>query len=191
MNILRHVPRSVLWLLGQNETARNNMRKAARKSGIEPERLIHAGAMRIDRHLSRLRLADIALDPFLYNGGATTANALWAGVPVVTKLGGHFVSRMSASALKAVGLASLIARTEQEYVTNAVNLARDHQTRLKLRAFLDTGRRALPLFDTRRFTRYLETAYQHMMITCCRGLKPHSFSVNTDETVSEGRLDDA
>ena len=100
-----------------------NLRSEAEKRGVDPQRLIFADRLSLDEHLARLKFADLALDTRIYNGGATTSNALWASVPVITLLGSHFVSRMSASALAAVGLSELITQSLEEFETLAIQLA--------------------------------------------------------------------
>jgi protein O-GlcNAc transferase len=185
LNILRSVPGSLLWLLAQNRTAMRNMCTAADQAGIDPGRLRYSGALRIDHHLARLQLADIALDPFIYNGGATTANALWAGVPVVSRIGGHFVSRMSASALVATGLSCLIAASAAEYETIAVDLARDKAKRLAIRRHLTDRRAKLPLFDTQAFARHIETAFDTMLGRYRQGLRPATFTVESVANASK------
>lgn len=180
MKILKGIPQGVLWLLGQNQTARNNFRREAKMAGISTERINFSGALRIDRHLARLQLADLALDTFSYNGGATTANALWAGVPLIALMGAHFVSRMSASALMALGLPELIVHSPEAYVRMALDL-------LQNRSRLDTLRRKLahlknqtPLFNTNLFARHLEKAYTVMLDRFDNGLTPVSFSITSE-----------
>ena len=182
MAILKTVPNGVLWLLNQSAATVRNLKQAAAKGGVQPERLVFSGALRIDKHLSRLLLADIALDPFIYNGGATTSNALWAGLPVITKIGTHFLSRMSASALMAVGLSRLVTQTADQYVQTAVELARNQQLRIAIRHRLQQGRGRFPLFNTRLFAQHLSTAYATMWDHYKNGLTARSFSVELERT---------
>ena len=99
MRILKKVSHSVLWLIGGNNTAESNLKKRARSRGINVARLLFAPHLPKDEHLARLRFADLALDTRIVNGAATTSDALWAGVPVLTLQGSHFASRMSSSIL--------------------------------------------------------------------------------------------
>jgi protein O-GlcNAc transferase len=177
MAILKQTDDGVLWLIEQNKTARQNLCRAAQRAGVAPSRLVFAGALPIDLHLARLKLADLALDTRIYNGGATTANALWAGVPVLTILGNHWVSRMSASALHAVGLAELVTRSIDDYRSMAVQLAACPERLGALRKKLGLQRLRWPLFDTQAFTRHLETAYRTMWQRHLDGLPPISFKV--------------
>ncbi len=177
MRILHRVPNSVLWLVERSALARQNLCRVAAEAGIDPSRLIFTGFVPMELNLARLKLADLVLDTRIYNGGATTSNALWAGVPVLTVLGRHWVSRMSASALHAVGLPELIARDLQTYEDMAVALAHDPQRLRELWHRLEEQRHTSPLFNTARFTRHVEKAFTQMWIRHCQGLPPASFHV--------------
>jgi predicted O-linked N-acetylglucosamine transferase (SPINDLY family) len=104
-HILQAVPGSVLWLAppGFETTARNQRDETARR-GVAPERLVSPSASRWPAHQAPIALADIALNTFPYNSGTTASDVLRAGVPLVTRAGETFVSRMSASLWHAVGL---------------------------------------------------------------------------------------
>lgn len=177
MQILKSVDNSVLWLIQRSPLAKDNLRRAAEKAAVDPSRLIFTGFIPLEDNLARLRLADLALDTRLYNGGATTSNALWAGLPVLTLQGNHWVSRMTASALHAIGMPELIAPDLNAYHDMAVSLARDPALLGKLRTRLERRRTNAPLFDTRLFTRHLEAAYQAMWARYLDNQDPISFSV--------------
>ena len=162
MKILRRIPKSVLWLPRKNETAEKNLRQEAEARKVDSERLIFSERLPIDQHLARLKLADLALDTRIYNGGATTSNALWMGVPVITLQGSHFVSRMTASSLSAIGLPELITYNLKEYGALAVRLARNSDELQAIQEKLEKNRLTEPLFDTPRFVRNLEQAYKEM-----------------------------
>jgi predicted O-linked N-acetylglucosamine transferase (SPINDLY family) len=110
---------------------------------------------------------DIGLDTYPYNGGTTTCEALWMGVPVVTLAGGTHASRMGASLLKAAGLERLVARSEQSYVELAVELAHDRAQLELLRAQMRERLRTSPLLDEEGFTRELEALYRRIWLDRC------------------------
>jgi protein O-GlcNAc transferase len=178
MRILKRVNQSVLWLVRRDELACDNLRRAAECAGVDPARLIFTGFVPLEENLTRLQLADLVLDTLTYNGGATTANALWAGVPVLTVPGGNWVSRMSASALAAVGLPELVAGNRDEYEERAAELAFDPHRLGSIRRRLQHGRSNAPLFHTTQFTRLVEKGYIRMWHRYCEGLPPVSFSVD-------------
>ena len=177
LKILTQVDGSVLWLVERSPLARRNLCRAAETAQVDPKRLVFTGFMPLEDNLARLQLADLVLDTRIYNGGATTSNALWAGVPVLTLPGDHWVSRMSASALMALGLPELIANNLEDYGRRAVELAFAPAKLTALRQRLRRRRSTAPLFDTRRFTHHIEKAYTHMWQRHLDGLKPASFKV--------------
>ncbi|HVW73515.1 MAG TPA: tetratricopeptide repeat protein [Rhizomicrobium sp.] len=162
MRILAQVPDSVLWLREPEETAKANLCRAASRHGIAPQRLVFAGRAPADVHLARHALADLFLDILPYNAHATAADALWAGLPVLTCAQGCFAGRVAASLLHAVGLPELIAPTPQDYETMAVALARDPDRLAALKAKLAANRASAPLFDTPRFARDIEAVYARL-----------------------------
>ncbi|UCF92987.1 MAG: tetratricopeptide repeat protein [Desulfobacterales bacterium] len=177
MNILRKVPRSVIWLLWDNDIAADNLRQAARERGVDPARQIFAEKWPRQDHQARLGLTDLALDTRIYNGHTTTSDALWAGVPVIALLGSHFASRVSASLLSAIGLTELVTTSLAEYEKIAVELARCPDRLNAVREKLLRNRPTAPLFDTSRFVRNLEAAYKEMWATFQNGGRPHPITV--------------
>ncbi|WP_420236330.1 tetratricopeptide repeat protein [Telmatobacter bradus] len=163
MRILSRVPSSVLWLFADDPHTRQNLCREAEARGVAASRLIFAGMLGYEEHLKRQQLADLFLDTLPFNAGATASPALWAGLPVLTSPGEVFASRMCASLLHAVGLPELIAPSLTAYEDLAVELAtvpgRIEAVKQKLAANLRTA----PLFDTARFTRNIEAAYQQMV----------------------------
>jgi len=180
MRILNRVENSVLWLVERSGPAPVNLRRAAKRAGVDPARLIFTGFVPMDQNLARLQLADLMLDTMTYNGGATTSNALWAGVPVLTILGDHWVSRMSASALHCMGLDELITDDLAAYERTAVGLAKNLQRLTDMRQRLLHQRSVSALFNTSMFTRHVEKAYQYMWKRYACGLPAASFQVEPE-----------
>lgn len=94
---------------------------------------------------------DIALDPLPYNGGTTTLQALWMGVPVLSLKGEHFVSRMGASFLDAAGLAGWVVDNEAAFVSRARAAAADRQALIALKQGLRARLIARPAWNPDRF----------------------------------------
>ena len=91
------------------------------------ERLVFAQKVPHEQYLAQFRQADLYLDSFTYNAGATASNALWAGLPVLTKLGRGYAARMAGSLLQSLGLPELITTTEEAYESLALELATEPQ----------------------------------------------------------------
>jgi predicted O-linked N-acetylglucosamine transferase (SPINDLY family) len=175
--LLQAQPRSVLWLISNTAVAELNLQREAARRGIDSERLIFAKREPYPRHLARLALADLCLDTWPFNGGATTSDALWSGVPVVTRSGRAFASRMSGSLLRAVGLSDLMTESFAHYEQLALSLASDGGALAAVRARLKKGRATGALFDTDRFRRHLESAYLQMWQRHERGEAVESLEV--------------
>jgi predicted O-linked N-acetylglucosamine transferase (SPINDLY family) len=177
MRLLAQVPGSVLWLLGETPTVVRNLQAAAAARGIAPQRLVFAQRRPYEQYLAQYRQADLFLDTLPFNAGTTASDALWAGLPVLTQLGQTFAGRMAASLLDTLGLPELIARSAQEYEQLALRLATEPGWLQALRARLAQQVVRSPLFDTARFTRHLEAAFEAMWQRHAQGLPPDHIPV--------------
>jgi predicted O-linked N-acetylglucosamine transferase (SPINDLY family) len=157
--LLQAVPDSILWIIANDAHAETNLRNEAESRGIDATRLVFARRLLYSEHLARLALADIALDTYPFNGGATTSDALWMGVPVITCSGRSMAARMSGSLLHAVNLPELIAANLVDYEQLAISLATNPEQLEALRGRLRSARTASALFDTGLFRRRIESAY--------------------------------
>ena len=182
MRLLRNIEGSVLWLFQGNKDAADNLRCEAAKRGISAERLVFAPRVGLEEHLARYMLMDLFLDTLQYNAHTTASEALWMGVPVLTCIGQTFAGRVAASLLNAVGLPELIATSLDQYESATLELARDPDRLSALKSKLLENRDTYPLFDTRRFTRHIETAYATMWERSQRGEPPESFAVERAQT---------
>jgi protein O-GlcNAc transferase len=177
MRILNGIDDSVLWLLDSSPSVRRNLSQEAIRLGVLPNRLVFAPMMKLEDHLARLKLADLVLDTLPHNAHTTASDALWCGVPVLTLVGPTFAGRVAASLLKAAGLPQLVTLTASDYEALALELARDAPLMSALRAKLAANRELCPLFNTPRFARHIEAAYNAMYERLRRGLPPASFAV--------------
>jgi predicted O-linked N-acetylglucosamine transferase (SPINDLY family) len=161
MRVLARVPASVLWLPDEgSESARGNLSREAAARGVEPARLHFAPRVPLPDYLARYRNADLFLDTFAYNAGATAVGALGSGLPVLTRPGANFMSRMGASLCAAAGVPEMICENARAYEERAVALATQPAELETVRRRLVEARRTAPLFDARGFARQLESAYR-------------------------------
>jgi len=170
--VMRRVPRAVLWIRESNGQLHDNVRSEAARRGVAPERIFFAPHVPYDAHFSRLALADVFVDTWPYNAHTTAADALWAGVPVLTLPGESFASRVAASLLAAVGLEGLAMGSVEDYEAALVTMATDPAVLPGLRAHLVDNRLQLPLFDTPAYTRRFEAALATVWRRWCDGLPP-------------------
>ncbi len=163
MRILEAVPNSVLWLLSDNVWAQDNLRREALARGIEEGRLVFAERAAPEDYLARYAVADLFLDAYPFNGGTTVNDALWMGLPVLTRAGETFASRMAGALLTAADLPELITEDLGSYEAQAIALARDPEPLGRIRQQLREVREHGRLFDTTTFTRNLEAAFQQLV----------------------------
>ncbi|MDB2467055.1 tetratricopeptide repeat protein, partial [Planktomarina temperata] len=160
MRLLNKVECSVLWLKAGNDLILSKLRMEARKRGINPSRLIFANKIAHEQYLAQFKQADLYLDTFNYNAGTTASDVLMAGLPIVTKMGESYASRMAASLLKACDMNDLITETPKEYEELALELATNPIKLQKLRERLQENTKITSIFDTALYTGNLEEAYQ-------------------------------
>jgi predicted O-linked N-acetylglucosamine transferase (SPINDLY family) len=175
-DVLAQVPGSVLWLL-KDERAEGNLRREAMARGVAPHRLVFAPDLPQAGHLARLQCADLVLDTSPYNAHTTASDALWAGVPLVTRAGSTFASRVAGSLLHAVGLPELVTHSLDDYAALALALATAPQRLAALRAKLAGLRAGAALFDVPGYTRDLEALYTAMWGRHVAGLAPQGLDL--------------
>ncbi len=169
MQLLRALPKSHLILHAHEGSHRQRVRELLQNQGIDPERLKFASKASLSDYFALHQQIDICLDPFPCNGGTTTCDALWMGVPVVTLAGRTAVGRGGASVLRNIGLPELVAETTQRYVQIATSLANDLPRLSELRRTLRGRMQASPLMDAPKFARNIEAAYRQMWRNWCAG----------------------
>jgi predicted O-linked N-acetylglucosamine transferase (SPINDLY family) len=177
MRILQGVDGAVLWLLQGVAPCGDNLRREAAARGVDPGRLIFAPALPHQAHLARQPLADLFLDSWPSNAHTTASDALWMGLPLITRLGSAFSGRVAASLLQAAGLSDLIAGDRQAYEDMAIGLGRDPARLAGLRQRVTAARDHAPLFDTGLYARRIEAAYTTMAALWREGRPPASFTV--------------
>jgi predicted O-linked N-acetylglucosamine transferase (SPINDLY family) len=165
--VLRAVPRSRLLLLAPQGQARLRVLAQLDKEGIATERVEFADRMPKPHYLKMYQRMDLCLDPFPCNGGTTTLDAFWMGVPTITLVGQTLVGRAGWSLVCNLGLKELAAETPEQYVALAVQLAGDPPRLDELRRTMRQRMRQSPLMDANRFARNMEQAYRQMWRRWC------------------------
>ena len=177
MRILNQVNDSVLWLVADDKAVENNLRREAAARNISGERLIFAARIPYAEHLARLSSADLFLDTAPFNAGTTASDALWAKLPVLTRISDGFSGRMAASLLTAIDLPELITSTPQAYEALAIEMARSPEKLAEIKHRLSQNRLTKPLFNTQLFVRHIEQAYEEMYERYQAGLSPENIHV--------------
>jgi predicted O-linked N-acetylglucosamine transferase (SPINDLY family) len=163
MKILSMVEGSILWLSDGNETSINNLKKEAKKHGINSDRLFFAPRLELrEDHLNRIKLADLFLDTHPYNAHATTSDAIQVGLPVLTCVGKSFASRVAASLINSVDLPELLTKTHEQYEKIAIDLATKPSKLKAIKEKLEINLTTSPLYDTPLYVKQIETAFMTM-----------------------------
>ena len=163
--ILRALPDARLMLLTSPDAGRvEALRQFFDERGVASARIEFVSRVPLLEYLALYHMADIGLDTFPYTGGATTCDAAWMGVPVVTLAGNRPFARSGASILTNLGLADLVTECADSYIGAAIALAKDRPRLEQLRAELRARMRASPLTDTSRFARDFEAALHEMWV---------------------------
>ena len=173
--ILNELPHSRLLLKApsfKDAMAVRTFRQRFEQEGVDADRIEFRGPTGLSDMMAEYADVDIALDPVPYNGGTTTLQAMWMGVPVLVKAGNNFVSRMGASFMQAAGLSDWVAQNDAQYVELAVRHAADRQALLALKKGLRERLMASPAWDIDQYTRDFEAALRQMWTTHCTGAPP-------------------
>ncbi len=165
--ILKAVPESRLLLKAPSFSDSGAVRlfgERLQKLGVDLSRVEFRGPTGLTDMMAEYADVDIALDPVPYNGGTTSLQAMWMGVPVVTQLGHNFVSRMGASFMTAAGLPEWVAEDDEGYIKIATQMAKDRAALLWLKRGLRERLKVRRGWDVVAHTRAMEDAFERM---CC------------------------
>ncbi len=178
MRILAATANAVLWLLDNGPLFQDNLRREAQAHGVAAHRLIFAPRVALEEHLGRLAHADLFLDTFCFNAHTTALDALWAGLPVLTRCGTTMASRLASVFARSAGLEELVAETTEEYERKALELAGHPESIERLKNSLSRQRASCALFDTPGRVRALERAFMAMIERHRAGLPPDTLIID-------------
>jgi protein O-GlcNAc transferase len=165
--VLGRVENSRLLILSPAGSHRDHAIAILAARGGDPSRVQWLDRRPRLQYLQMYHRLDICLDTFPYNGHTTSLDAMWMGVPVITRIGPTVVGRAGWSQLSNLNLTELAARTDEQFVTIAANLAADIPRLAELRRTLRQRMQQSPLMDGARFARNVEAAYRQMWRTWC------------------------
>ena len=181
-SILKAHPNSQLLLKApslRDQSVIERFKGIFRNEGIQDEQLEFEGPTGLEHMMQRYGDVDIALDPTPYNGGTTTLQAMWMGVPVITLEGKNFVSRMGSSFLQAAGYQDWIARNPEEYLAIATAMVADiqniRQSRESLRKNMVDSRLSNPDKYSQNFEDLLQRMWRHY---CNNNSEQHLIAIN-------------
>jgi predicted O-linked N-acetylglucosamine transferase (SPINDLY family) len=165
--VLRAVADARMTVLARPGVPRSRARDAFASEGVDPERIDFVDYRPRDEYFGLYHDVDIGLDTVPVNGGTTSLDSFWMGVPVISPLGHTVLGRAGLCFASNLGLPELSARTPEQFVQAAVDLSRDKERLAHLRATLRTRLEQSPLMDAERFARHLEEAFRSMWQRWC------------------------
>ena len=160
MKLLSKIKNTYLILLVNDDITKKNLIKEIINHNEDPSRVKFLNFISNDEHLARHQLIDLYLDTFNYNGHTSAVDALYAGVPVVTKKGNSFTSRVCASILKAINMHDLITISEHEYFNLILEIATKKEKFNKIKLDLKSNFKTAALFSTKKYVQNLELGYE-------------------------------
>ncbi|CAB3402561.1 unnamed protein product [Caenorhabditis bovis] len=184
IEILKRVPKSVLWLLRFPYHGEHHVHKYCAERGVDPKRVVFSNVAAKEEHVRRGQLADVCLDTPLCNGHTTGMDILWTGTPMVTMPLETLASRVASSQLYALGVPELVAKSRQEYIEIAVRCGTDPEYLSGLRAKVWKARTTSTLFDVKQYCRDMEALLHQMWKRYEEGLPVDHITNNT--TTPEG-----
>ena len=156
-SILTSCQESVLWLLCSSASAKSNLQRELAQVGLAPERLIFAENLPLEKHISRLSVADLFLDTFPYTAHTTASDAIWAGLPILTREGFSFQSRVCGSILRGIGhLDDFICDSSEVFIRKATFFYENRAILNETKQYLRAHRANLKLFDARNISDQIE-----------------------------------
>ena len=179
MTILKRVPESVLWLIDPGAETAANLMRAAEHAGVSPARLILAPYVASHAsHVERLQTADLFLDTFSHGAHTNALDGLHADVPLVTRQGDTWCSRVGASLCAALEMTELIAESADAYVDLICGLASDHERLRRLKTQLSTTIERANPFASAPVAAKIEAACEQMWDRFAAGEPPADFDVS-------------
>ena len=160
MDLLREVEHSTLLLLASDKLIKSNLQNEADKKNIDSARLIFVEKTNLEDHLSRHSIADLFLDSFNCNAHTSAVDALWAGLPILTKVGNSFASRVCGSILNFFEINELVTNSKDEYFHKAKNLANNPIEYRRIKDKINQAKKSGKYFNAKRYTLSLEKAYK-------------------------------
>ena len=158
MQVLQKHRSAVLWVICDNNDAYFNLLHLGQQQGITSDRIIRALPVPHDEHIARIGLADLFVDTFMVCAHTTASDALRAGLPIVTKLGSAFASRVASSLLSACGLHEWIAHSEEEYFKKIDQYLEERNFSAVKQEFANATKSS-NVFDPQIYTKNLERLF--------------------------------
>ena len=177
MRILKKVNNSFLILLSNSQKMKDNILDQAQKNDVNPKYIKFVDYLNYEDHMARHMLCDLFLDSFNYNAHTSAIDSIWAGLPILTKVGKSFSSRICGSILNSLGLNELITFSEKEYENKAIQFGNNKNTIKNIKNKIIQSKENNSLYDIKKYTLKLEQAYEKAHQIRLESKNPSSFKV--------------
>ena len=178
MKILKNVKNSYLVLLSNNKEMQFNIREEAIKNNIDPQLIKFVDYVKYEDHMARHKIFDLFLDSFNYNAHTSAVDSLWAELPILTKVGNSFSSRICGSILNSLGLNSLITYSKKEYEEKAIYFGNNKKEIQSIKNSILESKEKKIFYDIKKYTLKLEKAYEQAHSLRLKKKKPINFEIN-------------
>ena len=177
IRILKSVNNSHLVLLSNNEEMKKNLRSEAIKLNFDPDLIKFVDYIGFEDHMARHKIFDLFLDSFNYNAHTSAVDTLWAGLPILTKVGKSFSSRICGSILSSLNLNDLITYSKKDYEKKAIFFGNNKIKINEIKNKISKSKQNNTFFDIKQYTLKLEEAFECVHIARLNGKKPSSIEI--------------
>ena len=177
IRILKSVKNSHLVLLSNNEEMKKNLRSEAIKLNFDPNLIKFVDYISFEDHMARHKIFDLFLDSFNYNAHTSAVDTLWAGLPILTKVGKGFSSRICGSILNSLNLKELVTYSKKDYEKKAIFFGNNKKKINEIKTNISKSKLKNTFYDIKQYTLKLEEAFESVHIARLNGKKPASIEI--------------
>ena len=165
-------------LLANNEEMKKNLRSEAIKLNFDPDLIKFVDYISFEDHMARHKIFDLFLDSFNYNAHTSAVDTLWAGLPILTKVGKGFSSRICGSILNSLNLKELITYSKKDYEKKAIFFGNNKKKIDEIKTNISKSKLKNTFYDIKQYTLKLEEAFESVHTARLNGKKPTSIEIN-------------
>ena len=176
--ILKNVNNSYLVLLSNNDEMKKNLRSEAIKYNLNLDQIKFVDYINYEDHMARHKICDLFLDSFNYNAHTSAVDTLWAGLPILTKVGNSFSSRICGSILNSVNLKNLVTYSKKDYEEKAIYFGNNKKKINEIKEQISQSKLKNTFYDIRQYTLKLEEAFERVHLARLNGKKPSNIEIN-------------
>lgn len=178
MRILKNVNNSYLVLLSNNDHMKNNIKNEAIKNNVDSKFIKFVNYINYEEHMARHQICDLFLDSFNYNAHTSAVDSIWAELPILTKVGKSFSSRICGSILSSLGFSDLITYSNKEYEEQAIYFGNNKNKILNIKNKIKESKKKNNLYDIKKYTHKLEQAFEKIHLLRLENKNPSNLEIS-------------